>query len=537
MVGLAAVLGAGTWLLSTVLLPPRLPADFPNLPDLQTLNPALRTLLTGADKQARRHPASAEAVGRLGMAYHANQFFAQAASAYRIAARLAPGDYQWVYCEAFLQEENGDEQQQFNLLRQTVRLKPDHVPSLLKLADAFFKRDKVDEAAHYYAMAAAAADQDSSLQATFGLARVAAQRQEWNKVVEYVAPLSRSYPYVRPPYQLLQKAYEALGRADKAAEVREGILLHKFTALPPVKDPLNQQLIELSYSSTRLLKEAGLLSRFGYPDQGIQVARRAAEADPKDADVRHFIARTLLSYHPDNPPAVDEALTQLVEGLRLRPEDLVPLWDFSATFFETPKTPAAVERLGALLGAHADRAEAHLYLGRVADDQGKTGEAVAQYQAALKSNPNNGEVFNQLGLILARSGKLDEAIAYLQKSVQLDPLYNVYRFNLGVALVQRGKNAQALDELGRVLRLKPNDAPTHLYMGIALLESKRLDEAILHFQETLRFQPDEVQAHYGLACALALQRKRQDALIEVRDALRLRPDYPEARELLQRLER
>jgi tetratricopeptide (TPR) repeat protein len=537
VIALAAVLAVSTWLLLTILLPARLPADFPNLPDVRTLNPGLRALLVDADQEARRHPGSAEALGRLGMAYHSNLFVEQAARAYRIAARLAPGDYEWVYCQAFLQEENGNEDPAFNLLQRSVRLKADYIPALLKLADGYFKQDKLDEAAHYYEMAAKAADKDAVLQANFGLGRVAAQRQEWNKVVEYVAPLSRTYPYVRPPYQLLQKAYEALGQADKAAEVREGILLRKFTSLPPLRDPLNEQLIVLSYSSTRLLKEAGLLSRFGYPDRAIQLARRAAEADPTDADVRHFMARTLLSFHGDKPEAVDEALTQLGEGLRLKPDDLAPLWDLSATFFETPKTAAAVGRLGALLGAHADRAEAHLYLGRVADEQGNTGEAVAQYQAALKSYPNNAEAYNQVGLILANAGNLDGAIAYLQKSVQLDPMYNVYRFNLGVALVQRGRNGQALQELGQVLRLKPNDAPTHLYMGIALLGSKRIDEAILHFRETLRFKPDEVQAHYGLGCALSMHGKREDAVIELREALRLRPNYPEARELLQRLER
>ena len=34
-----------------------------------------------------------------------------------------------------------------------------------------------------------------------------------------------------------------------------------------------------------------------------------------------------------------------------------------------------------------------------------------------------------------------------------------------------------------------------------------------------------------------LQRKREDAVAELREALRLRPDYPEAQQLLHRLER
>jgi len=536
MAGLAAALGLSTWLLLTILVPVRLPEDFPKPPDVQPLNPGLRNLLVGADAEARSHPGSAEVIGRLGMAYHSNQFFEQAASAYRIAARLAPDDYRWAYCHALLQEESGREKEQFDLLQETVRLKPDHIPALQKLADVYFKRDKPDEAVRYYEMSIRAAGRDSSLQALFGLGRIAARRQDWNKVIEYVEPISRAYPHVRPPYQLLLNAYEALGLVDKAAEARANLLQPKLIVVPPVKDALNEQLISLSYSSTRLLKEAGLLSRFGDPDQSIRVARRAAEVEPEDADARHLIARTLLSAQGDKPEAVDEALTQVGEGLRLRPDDMMPLWDFASSFFEHQKTAAAVERLRTMLARNANRDDANYYLGLVADQQGRTQEAVAQYQAALKSNPNNAEAHNKLGLILVTQGKLDQAIAHFQKSVHLNPMFSIARFNLGVALVQRGKIGQALIELAEALRLKPNDAPTHLYLAVALMESGKIDEAIAHFRETLRFKPEEVQAHYGLGSALATQRKREEAVKELREALRLRPDYPEARDLLQKLE-
>ena len=275
---LAVALAAITWLLAPFLLPARLPEDFPKLPDLGTVNPSIRALLQGADREARRRPNSAEAVGKLGMAYHANLFHEQAAGAYRIAARLAPDDYHWVYCQAFLEEENGNEKEELRLLEQTLRLKPDHALAQLKLADWFFKLDRLDEAARYYEMASGVPGGTAVLQATFGLGRVAARRQDWKKVVEYIAPLSHDYPSLLPPYELLQQAYEALGQADNAAEAREGAALAARKAMPPPEDPLNGQLMDLCYSSTRLLKEAGLLSRIGYPERGIQLARRAAQA-------------------------------------------------------------------------------------------------------------------------------------------------------------------------------------------------------------------------------------------------------------------
>jgi len=464
---LAIALGGATWLLGPLLLPAGLPEGFPKLPELKTVSQGARALLEGADRDARRHPRSAEAVGKLGMAYHANLFLEQAADAYRIAARLAPDDSRWAYCQAFLQEELGNEQEQTRFLQETVRLKPDHVPALLRLADGEFKRDQLDEAARHYESAAAAPGGHSSLQAVFGLGRVAARRHEWNQTIERVAPLTRAYPYLQPPYELLQEAYAALGQADKAEEARQNIALSRSKNMPPPQDPLNDELIALSYNSTRLLKQAGLLSRFGYPEQALQVARRAAEADPKDPDIRNFLARTLLASYPNKPDAVDEALTQITECLRLKPTDPIPLWGFANVFFEAPKTPAAVERLSVLLRPFADRGDAHFFLGMVADARGQNAEAASQYEGALRDNPKNAGAYIKLGLICDREAKFDQAIAYFEKAIRLDDMNTVARFNLGIALLQRGRDSQGLKELGEVLRLKPNDAPTHFCIGFA----------------------------------------------------------------------
>jgi tetratricopeptide (TPR) repeat protein len=535
--GLAVVLGAGTWLLMTFLLTDRIPHDFPKLPDLRTRNTGLRTLLTDADKEARKHAASSEAVGRLGMAYHSNEYPAQAASAYRIAARLAPGEYQWVYCQALLQEENGDEKKQLELLQRTLRLKPDHVPALIKLADWLFKVDRLDEAAHYYQIAARAPDGGAVLQATFGLGRVATRRREWNRVIESIAPLTRTYPYVAPLYESLQEAYEALGQADKAAEARQSLAVAKWKVVPPLEDPFNEQLISLCYSSTRLLKQAGLLSHLAYPDRAIEVGRRAVQADPTDPDVRNFLARTLLTFYGDKPEAVDEALTELGECLRLRPEDPVPLGGFADDFFKAPKPPVAMERLRTLLRAHADLPGAYYFLGLAADALGETEEAVAQYRAALKKTPNNSAVYDKLGLISHKAGKSDEAIAQFQKAVQLNPANTAARLNLAIQLIQRGNSDEAVKELNELLRFNPHDATAHFCMGFAFLSSHRIDEAVVKFRQGLRYKPDDAEAHFGLGSALAAQRKREDAVAELREALRLRPKYRQAQELLYQLER
>ena len=534
---LAGVLGLGTWLLLFVLVPDRLPEDFPKLPDLQSQNAELRRLLGSADAQARSHSSSAEDIGRLGMVYHTNQFYEQAESAYRIASRLASGDYRWPYCQALIQEENGKEKELLELLQKTVRLKRDYIPALQKLADTNFKQDNLDEAARYYNLSIDAAGRNSSLQAVFGLGRIAARRQDWSRVVEYVAPLSREYPHIRPAHQLLIDAYEALGQADKAAEERKALLQPNLIVVPPVKDPLYEELLDFCCSSTRLLKQAGYLSRFGYPNEVLRLARRAVEVEPRDADARHFVSQKLLELQGGDPKAVDEALSHLNEGMRLRPDDQKPLLTVAAFFFKQNKTDAAVEQLRSMLARNANNAEAHFYLGVAADHQGKTQEAISHYQDALKSDPNYAEACNRLGLIFVREGKLDQATGYFQKAVRLKPAFIRAICNLGVVMEQQGKIGQAIAQYSEVLRLNPDDFTAHMNLGLVLGRSGKVEEATRHFRETVRIEPGNAQAHYALGIALAGQRKVEEAKEEFRQALKLRPNYAEALNQLQELER
>jgi tetratricopeptide (TPR) repeat protein len=534
--GAAFALGAAAWFLGPLLLPVRVPHDFPALPALQTLNPGFRTLLEKADRDARRKPASPEAAGRLGMVYHANMMFDHAARAYRIAARLAPGDPQWTYAQAFLHEETGAEKQQIAFLEQTLRLAPSHAPALLKLADWHFKSDRLDQAGHYYGKAANTDPAfQAALPASFGLARVAARREDWNKVLEMISPLTASYPHAAPLYELLHEAYMALGQPQKAEEAARLAAAAKWKIVPPFMDPFNDQLTALSYSSTRLLKQAGLLSRVGQADRAIEVARRAAEAEPGDADVRHFLARTLLTFYPDQPQAIDEALNHLNECLRLRPDDPVPLGGFADDFFKSPKPRAAVERLRSLLRSRSDIPGGRFFLAMAADELGEAAEAASLYRAALKENPKNAAAYNKLGLLSERQGRPAEAIANFRKAIQLSPTNTAARLNLAIELLREGNFTGGMAELESILRMNPHDAAAHFCMGFALLSANRPADAIPRFREGLLYNPADAEGHYGLGSALAAQGDPA-AAAELREALRLNPNHRPARQLLSRLQ-
>ena len=109
-------------------------------------------------------------------------------------------------------------------------------------------------------------------------------------------------------------------------------------------------------------------------------------------------------------------------------------------------------------------------------------------------------------------------------------------YNLGRLLVQQGNDAEGMREINEALRLKPDHAGSLFAMGFALLNAKRLDEAMARLRQGLRYRPADPEAHYGLGAALAMQHKRRRPS-PISGSSTAAPKYPEARELLQQLER
>ncbi len=425
-------------------------------------------------------------------------FLSRGRGAYRIAERLAPSDYRWVYGEAFLQEENGDEKDELRLLEQTLRLKPDHIPSQLKLADALFKLDRLDEAAHYYQMAAQAPGSSASLQANFGLGRIAARHQDWKQTIGVLrSPSLRLILICSRLWNCCNKPTTGSARRVRLRKCgrpssRPGRKSYRRWTIPERRVDRSLLFLHPPAQTSRRVQPSGI-PRPGH--------RHCSQGSPGGAGGRgrpQLPRPHAAQFATRQCGAIDEALTQLNECLRLRPDDPVPLWMFAQDFFDTPKTGPAVERLHTMMTPYAGRNDAHFYLGLIADARGETGEAVAQYQATLQNDPNNSGVYNKLGVLASKAGRFDEAIASLQKSVQLNPMNATARFNLGVTLLQRGKDAQGLKELSEVLRLKPDYAAAHFCMGFAFLYAKKVDEATAHFREGLRYRPEDAEAHFGL---------------------------------------
>ena len=507
-----------------------LPRGYPDLPDMTEVNPILREFLRRKDANARSHADSAEALGGLAMAYHANHFLESAKLAYQLAARLEPNDYRWFYCEALLEEDSAEPRTLVELLERTIQLQ-NYLPAYQKLAEHFSKRDELQKSAEVYARILKL--DPSLLWAVVGQARISARQGNWSFVIQNLEPVAKQYPRVRVVHQLLADAYQAIGHSDQALESIKILAQSNLVPMPRVSDPQRDQVEELCYLSTPLLKLAYAAASAGQYEKMLQWSRRAVEVDAGDADAHHFLARALILARGGGPDVFAEAMAHRDEGLRLRADDPEPLMMLGQALMDRSNFKAAILQFEMLLTRKPEHAETHNSIAIALTGEGRFTEAVAHGLEAVRLKPEYAEAFNNLGNLLFQQRHWKQAQTYYLQAIEQKPDYAEANYNLGNVLAQEGKLESASRYFSAALRLKPDHAQAQNGLGVVLLQQGRTKQAIAHFSGALKFAPDFATAQYNWGLALAREGKLDEACFHFSEALRIKPNYPEAEESLR----
>ena len=447
-------------------------AQLPSLPDLSNQPSAVREHLTEADRVARARPTVAEAVGALGLAYHADLFYDQAEHAYAIAEELSGFAWRWTYYRALVQGMRGNTDGLADGLGRVVAAAPDFGPAWWRLGDAEFKVGRYDRAGAAWRHAlplpepARSADQPVSsahtasapvsAYAALGLARLAMVQGEAGRAGTMLEEVTATAPRFGPAFRLLGNAYMTLDRVeDGERALRIADRLPKYA---PYLDPLTEALVQESRSTTFLLQQASTADLTTNAAWREYLVRRALEFDPDHLDALFDLAtmfRVLLRY--------DEALELLERHRRLRPGNFQVLAD----------------------------------IGRCLSGLRRYAEAEPVFRRAL-AGLDNADTRYDLGLVLDRVGQLAEAVVEYQRALDRDPNHLDALNNLGAALAGQGQLAAAAHLFERLVAVNPDDADARANLGVVLIASGAYDLATRRFREALRLEPDHARARAGL---------------------------------------
>ena len=181
-------------------------------------------------------------------------------------------------------------------------------------------------------------------------------------------------------------------------------------------------------------------------------------------------------------------------------------------------------------------ADAHLQLGLVVAQEGRTDEAIRQFREALKWQPKNWAAQEAFGHALLSQGKLDEALQHFSAALELNPRARDSRLQIARILTRQGKHPEATAFLKQVVAKDPSDGPARFQLGILLQQQHDEPGAVEQYRAAMALNPKS-SARNNLAWILATS--RNDQLRSGSEAVRLaeqlrqeRGDEPEVLDTL-----
>jgi tetratricopeptide (TPR) repeat protein len=404
-----------------------LAAQTPRLPLLPKVNvgelPAeTRKQVQEAYDAARQHPDDAAAVGKLGMLLDLYRHWDDAVVCYRRAHLLLPQAFKWLYYWGSLLLNQKKMREAVPVLTSAVQLRPEYLAARLKLAEALLESGQSDEAAKAYQTLVQ--QYPDSAEAHYGMGRIYARRQEFAAAAQSYGEACKMFPTYGAAHYALAMVYRQLGQKDKAQEQLR-IYERNKNIVPPVEDPLRDEMRALDSSAVSYVERGVFLDQVGRTEDAIRATERAVELDPK-----LVLAHTNLISLYGRTGNLEKAEQHYRAVMALNPEQF----------------PKAHYDYGLLLMA-----------------RGRFQEAEEAFRRATQIDPSYAEAHNNLGYLLERQGKLPEALAEYRKALESKPDYRRAHFNLGRVLVNQQKYQEGIEQLSQTLTPEDEHTPTYLY--------------------------------------------------------------------------
>src|ERR1700680_588654 len=320
---------------------------------------------------ARKRPRSADAVGNLAMLldlYHRPQ---DAALCYRRAHLIQPTAFKWLYYWGSLLFSQKKMDEALPVLTSALQLRPEYLAARLRLGEALLEAGKTKEAGESYE--GILKDHPDAAEAYYGLGRVQPARCHQAAAAEWYRKACELFPTYGAAHYRLAIAYGKLGRIREAQE-QSDIHERNIYVVPPVADPLRDELRALDMSAATHL------------ERGVQLEQ---------------VGRT------------DDAIAETEKALRLDPSLVKAHVNLLILYARTGRGQKAEEQYKSVLAEDAEKA----------------------FRKALAIAPSNDAAHNNLGYLLEREGKLSEAAVEYKKAIEVSPNSREAHFNLGRMLV------------------------------------------------------------------------------------------------------
>jgi tetratricopeptide (TPR) repeat protein len=238
---------------------------------------------------------------------------------------------------------------------------------------------------------------------------------------------------------------------------------------------------------------------------------------------------------------LDPAENAFQQALRDDPSSAEALYGIGSVYLNQNKNAAArdiFERAVKLQANYPDTLpDSWNNLGVIATRENRIEDAIQNFKLALQVNPRHLLSLDNLGNAYRMQKRYDDARAVLDRALEVSPEDAEANYSLGMVYAQTDDTAKAYDHLQRALKARPVYPEALNNLGILYLVTERRDDAVATFEQCIRVAPAFDQAYLNLAKVYALEGVREKARRVLQDLLQQHPDHPQAKQMLEQLQK
>jgi len=424
-------------------------------PDLNAMDPEvqrqIREAQSGVTRKDLKEKELAGAYGRLGEIYQAYGLNDAAIACYDNAHALQPEEFKWPYYLGYLLQTKGDLQQALSNYRAALKLRAGDEITIHRMASANLSLNQLDEAERLYQQELSR--DDKSVAALDGLGRVALERRQFEKAIDYLSQALTIDPQAAYLHYPLGMAYRGEGNLEKAQEE----LGQHGPAAPELTDRYLGDVQEIRVGKADLWTKASQQMAANNLSEAIASYRKLVESNGQDATARTYLGTALA-----RAGKTQEAVQQFTEALRISPNN----------------------------------AETHYCLGVVLATLDNDEQAIVHFRATIERDPQFPEVHFQLANVLMRTRRYDEAASEYKRAVESDSRNTFAAVMRAMALVRLERYKEARSVLEQAHAAAPSNFDIN--NALARLLAAAPDSSIRDGQRALELMRQVIKSEGSL---------------------------------------